>query len=183
MPVGKAYDDAFDWHEEMKRSATAKAVAPAEIVYTFPDGWTFQRLHIGPELRAEGESQGHCVGGRTYVEAVAKKEIAVYSLRDAAGVPHVTVEVVPASVAADGTELCRTQQIKGRGNAAVAKAALCHRLERAFAHVGILGDAADWEPCAQIFAKERGEPLAWCEPPCPSVDSVPHGASQTRPRR
>lgn len=44
-------------------------------------------------LNAEGDAMGHCVGG--YCEDVASRGTEIYSLRDAKGNPHVTVEVRP----------------------------------------------------------------------------------------
>ena len=42
-------------------------------------------------LRAEGDAMGHCVGG--YCDDVLERGTKIYSLRDAKGQPHVTVEV------------------------------------------------------------------------------------------
>lgn len=44
-------------------------------------------------LKYEGEVMGHCVGG--YCPAVAEGQSKIYSLRDAKGEPHVTIEVRP----------------------------------------------------------------------------------------
>lgn len=44
-------------------------------------------------LKYEGETMGHCVGG--YCDDVASGRSQIYSLRDAKGMPHVTVEVNP----------------------------------------------------------------------------------------
>lgn len=44
-------------------------------------------------LNAEGKAMGHCVGG--YCDEVAERGTKIYSLRDAKGNPHVTVEVRP----------------------------------------------------------------------------------------
>lgn len=45
-------------------------------------------------LAAEGEHMGHCVGG--YCDDVLQRGTKIYSLRDAKGKPHVTVETRPA---------------------------------------------------------------------------------------
>jgi hypothetical protein len=47
-------------------------------------------------LKYEGETMGHCVGG--YCPDVAQGRSRIYSLRDAKGEPHVTVEVEPRSL-------------------------------------------------------------------------------------
>jgi hypothetical protein len=44
-------------------------------------------------LKYEGETMGHCVGG--YCPEVAEGRSRIYSLRDAKGEPHVTIEVEP----------------------------------------------------------------------------------------
>ena len=44
-------------------------------------------------LKYEGDTMGHCVGG--YCDDVASGRSKIYSLRDAKGQPHVTVEVAP----------------------------------------------------------------------------------------
>lgn len=44
-------------------------------------------------LKYEGDTMGHCVGG--YCDDVASGRTKIYSLRDAKGQPHVTVEVRP----------------------------------------------------------------------------------------
>jgi PcfJ-like protein len=51
-----------------------------------------QELTAG--LNAEGKAMGHCVGG--YCDEVTQRGTKIYSLRDAKGNPHVTVEVKSA---------------------------------------------------------------------------------------
>jgi hypothetical protein len=73
-------------------------------------------------LKYEGEQMGHCVGG--YCPDVASGKSRIFSLRDAKGKPHVTVEVKPPeqvggmSVEEFLTGPQRIVQIKGKGNAA-----------------------------------------------------------------
>lgn len=50
-------------------------------------------------LKYEGDAMGHCVGG--YCEDVAAGQSRIFSLRDAQGEPHVTVEVSPPDVRHD----------------------------------------------------------------------------------
>lgn len=50
-------------------------------------------------LKYEGDTMGHCVGG--YCEDVAAGNSRIYSLRDAKGQPHVTVEASPGKVDRD----------------------------------------------------------------------------------
>ena len=53
-----------------------------------------QELEAG--LNAEGKAMGHCVGG--YCDDVADRGTKIYSLRDKAGNPHVTVETRPGKI-------------------------------------------------------------------------------------
>jgi hypothetical protein len=46
-------------------------------------------------LGAEGDAMGHCVGG--YCDDVLNRGTKIYSLRDAKGKPHVTIEVRPSN--------------------------------------------------------------------------------------
>lgn len=50
---------------------------------------------LADALKYEGDTMGHCVGG--YCDDVASGRTKIYSLRDAKGQPHVTVEVEPSS--------------------------------------------------------------------------------------
>jgi hypothetical protein len=49
--------------------------------------------NLGSALKYEGDTMGHCVGG--YCPDVIEGRSRIYSLRDAKGEPHVTVEVKP----------------------------------------------------------------------------------------
>ena len=48
------------------------------------------------QLKFEGDTMGHCVGG--YCDDVAAGRSRIFSLRDAKGMPHVTVETAPKSM-------------------------------------------------------------------------------------
>lgn len=52
-----------------------------------------RRAGLAEQLKYEGDTMGHCVGG--YCDAVASGKSRIYSLRDAKGEPHVTVESSP----------------------------------------------------------------------------------------
>lgn len=56
-------------------------------------GRTPEEAYLAGRLAEEGNQMGHCVGG--YCEGVAAGESKIYSLRDAKGKSHVTVEVAP----------------------------------------------------------------------------------------
>jgi hypothetical protein len=51
---------------------------------------------LGAALKYEGDTMGHCVGG--YCPDVMQGKSRIYSLRDAKGEPHVTIEVKPRSI-------------------------------------------------------------------------------------
>lgn len=54
-----------------------------------------RRKALQDALKYEGDTMGHCVGG--YCDDVASGRTKIYSLRDAKGQPHVTIEVEPSS--------------------------------------------------------------------------------------
>lgn len=56
----------------------------------------YRKSELSAGLNAEGKAMGHCVGG--YCDEVAERGTKIYSLRDAKGNPHVTVEVRPGRV-------------------------------------------------------------------------------------
>ena len=58
-------------------------------------GKTPEEAYLAGRLAEEGNQMGHCVGG--YCETVASGESRIFSLRDAKGKSHVTVEVNPPS--------------------------------------------------------------------------------------
>lgn len=79
---------------------------------------------LGDALKYEGDTMGHCVGG--YCDDVASGRSQIFSLRDAKGQPHVTIETRPngsvigyddnnEQVISDGASIA---QIKGKGNRA-----------------------------------------------------------------
>ena len=83
------------------------------------------KLALEDALKYEGDTMGHCVGG--YCDDVASGKSKIYSLRDAKGKPHVTIEVRPnppkyntdtipnQEIPQEGF---RVEQIKGKGNRA-----------------------------------------------------------------
>lgn len=67
------------------------ADTPEEAVKGLADAHATEELSAG--LNAEGKAMGHCVGG--YCDDVASRGTQIYSLRDKANNPHVTVEARP----------------------------------------------------------------------------------------
>ena len=63
-------------------------------LYTrYPDAPGNPRKQLETALKYEGNTMGHCVG--SYCDDVASGKSRIYSLRDAKGEPHVTIEVEP----------------------------------------------------------------------------------------
>ena len=82
-----ALQKSRDW------AAPTIKIVPAEVVYAFPDGWTVQLLTTSAQLESEGDVMQQCVG--EYCERVQEGKSVIYSLRDARGNPHVTMEFNP----------------------------------------------------------------------------------------
>lgn len=64
-----------------------------EFFYTYPGQGEYDSA-LQQALRYEGDTMGHCVGG--YCEDVLEGRSRIFSLRDAKGEPHVTIETSPA---------------------------------------------------------------------------------------
>lgn len=66
---------------------------PGEL--TYDDGGNIPGYDdLAAALKNEGDAMGHCVGG--YCHDVASGDSGIYTLRDAKGEPHVTIETSPA---------------------------------------------------------------------------------------
>ena len=129
MPVYKDYGDGMKWVElklpekltEEQRarikkleSASERADAQDRHVALDPQGKeilnsytgrpatapTPEEAHLAGRLAEEGNQMGHCVGG--YCADVASGQTRILSLRDAKGRSHVTVEIAPQQVKAEG---------------------------------------------------------------------------------
>lgn len=98
------YDEgSFEFFDELKdRTMDARQ----KRGWIRVDGNYATNKPLSEALEYEGDTMGHCVGGYCGQVMSGTK---IYSLRDAKGEPHVTVEVTP-----DGN----IEQIKGKGNAA-----------------------------------------------------------------
>jgi hypothetical protein len=93
-----AWDEAQRWEEE------EGPVPQGQVVAKLADGWTAQKLTTAEQLNAEGDKMQHCVG--SYAREVAASRTTIFSLRDAKGQPHVTIEV----------KNDRVQQTQGKQN-------------------------------------------------------------------
>lgn len=107
-----------DWRaKQMELQRAARGPNPAEHLFKeYPEGYRWVQLKpptVGPDdadnatarkirenylqeaLKYEGDTMGHCVGG--YCDDVAAGASNIFSLRDAKGFPHVTIETAPPS--------------------------------------------------------------------------------------
>lgn len=98
MPVHKEYPEGYRWlelkmNEELPEGWTKNPLG----TYTDPQGQETihhpNSLTLEDALDYEGRTMGHCVGG--YCPDVIAGKSRIYSLRDAKGEPHVTIEVNP----------------------------------------------------------------------------------------
>lgn len=84
------FQDLADWLMLWKKENRASE-SQGEVVYTFHNGWTMQKLTTPEQLQFEGDSLSHCVG--SYSGPVGEGRTIIYSLRDPKGNPHATIEV------------------------------------------------------------------------------------------
>lgn len=88
--------------EQLVKSMEERGMYPEEIETALKDPKQRSQIEeqafsdvgaLADQLRYEGDTMGHCVGG--YCDDVASGHSRIFSLRDAKGEPHVTVEVKP----------------------------------------------------------------------------------------
>lgn len=123
-------EELHDWYAESYEygakptiyQATDASGQPIKNNYTgeMAGGSTPEDAWLAGRLAEEGNQMGHCVGG--YCENVAAGASKIYSLRDAKGKSHVTVEVQPSYYGATA-ELPRGEFTPEQYAAARAKAA------------------------------------------------------------
>jgi hypothetical protein len=114
-------------------------------------------------LKYEGDTMGHCVGG--YCDDVVSGRSRIYSLRDAKGQPHVTVEVQPMkagylpepSVDPSADIAPRIVQIKGKQNRAPNPEYL--PFVQDFVKSGQWSDVGDLQNTGLIDARAAGKTL------------------------
>jgi hypothetical protein len=104
------FSDALEmstrWHEQLRRNAErsqGRAIVAdpvgAPAVLDEPSlgaGWSWVWLKSRKARQAEGDAMGHCVGDGAY-EKIRPCE-AILSLRDAEGIPHVTLQLDAAHI-------------------------------------------------------------------------------------
>jgi hypothetical protein len=89
-PPGEATQRAVEWHRALA-IREAGAPRPGVVVARFLDGARIERLLTRAQLDAEGKAMGHCVG--THHASVTDMKSAVFSYRNAEGMPMATAEV------------------------------------------------------------------------------------------
>lgn len=116
----KALAAAKHWHEIMaeetaKRNKAKdyleKSLKDVKKIMDLPDGLIAYELTSPEALDFESDNMGHCVGRGSYDAGVADGSIKIYSIRDAKGEPHATLEVRGNKV----------HQIKGKANKALVR--------------------------------------------------------------
>jgi hypothetical protein len=98
FPTYKEYPEGYKWVELNQPKDLPEGWKESAIVGTYYDEAGNLQRHprekiIEDALKYEGDTMGHCVGG--YCPDVLEGKSRIFSLRDAKGEPHVTVEVQP----------------------------------------------------------------------------------------
>jgi hypothetical protein len=113
----KTMEDARKMCEEEEEVATRRQLVqraleegndPNEVqtAHRFDDGMVAVKLKTPTALRWEGRHMRHCLGDSVYARRLTTQGVKYFSIRDAEGRPHVTLEVVGR----------RVTQCKGRAN-------------------------------------------------------------------
>ena len=79
-----------------------------EAVLRLDDGFVWVKLKTAEALRWEGRRMLHCVGALRYIEALELDNAQFFSLRDAGGQPHVTLQLCDRKI----------HDCRGQGNVA-----------------------------------------------------------------
>ena len=108
MPVHKEYPEGYKWIELAPKEVKSKEdlgdlglqayfdymKSGGNEAYALKAGQKADASkYLGDALKYEGDTMGHCVGG--YCPDVLEGRLRIYSLRDAKGEPHVTIETRP----------------------------------------------------------------------------------------
>jgi hypothetical protein len=81
------------WEQAKQAANAAKVLEGTQTTKEYPDKFKWVKVNTDEALNLEGQQMGHCVG--SYCDRVRSGNTEIYSLRDASGQPHVTVEVTP----------------------------------------------------------------------------------------
>lgn len=86
-------DKGFKWVELKAGKRPTNAESSVDDMFSAAEYEGEQYKALKDALKYEGDTMGHCVGG--YCDDVAEGRSRIYSLRDAKGQPHVTIEASP----------------------------------------------------------------------------------------
>lgn len=94
----EANEEQAKWHQQMLTQYEIQNLEIPDIdlnrvVFRFSDKKHFLYLLSSNDLKYEGQSMGHCVGGQNYKTKVKNKVVLILSLRDHRNEPHVTIEI------------------------------------------------------------------------------------------
>lgn len=107
MSWKNADDAAIVWHEALAKSKFNNNLRMNGVVKAadLDDGAFIGKLVTAKALKTEGSMMGHCVGG--YWGRVSSGQTQIYSLRDAEGYPHATIELgkTPEVILDDGSKV------------------------------------------------------------------------------
>lgn len=110
----QAVINARAWHEHLAKNKLIGVAGDkgTSRVCKALDGWYWVKLTTTGALDREGKVMGHCVGNGGYDNLLETKSVyaGIYSLRDADGRSHVTVEVY------ETIGMAWIQQVQGPGN-------------------------------------------------------------------
>lgn len=113
MSLAQASDGHREWVERSARQAQKRAshiaamegceIAAPILNDPAREGWAWVKVLSAKALDREGAMMRHCVG--SYAQQVEDDELAIWSLRDAEGRPHLTVETQNIAFAAHPPDL------------------------------------------------------------------------------
>ena len=152
MPIHKEYPEGYKWVE-----LKANKNLPAE-----DDGFGNMSSpgygELEQALKYEGDTMGHCVGG--YCDDVYEGRSRIYSLRDAKGEPHVTVEVEPRSLDTKNWFFEQPNEIVGEIRSMVGNSPTSAQMADAIkSHPKYIEDSAKVSPAiVQIKGKQNRAP-------------------------
>jgi len=94
----EANEEQSKWHQQMLKQYEIENLEIPDIdlnrvVFRFSDKKHFLYLLSPTDLKYEGQSMGHCVGGQNYKTKVKNKVVLILSLRDQKNEPHITIEI------------------------------------------------------------------------------------------
>lgn len=121
LSFDEAMDKSYRWHYEQEQKQNAELSIKhrkEDIVASWPDGYAIVRAP-SRDLKDEGSAMGHCVAG--YEQLVNDGSSVIFSLRDAKGRPHTTIELDASTN--------KVIQIKGKANKPPSKQLYCEKIK------------------------------------------------------